>query len=35
MFVTGQPFGAKYLDLALEYFAAQPDVWLGHEWRHR
>ncbi|GAB3821980.1 polysaccharide deacetylase family protein [Kribbella italica] len=27
-FVIGQPFRAKYLDLALEYIAAQPDVWL-------
>jgi peptidoglycan/xylan/chitin deacetylase (PgdA/CDA1 family) len=27
-FVIGQPFRAKYLDLALEYLAAQPDVWL-------
>ena len=28
-FVIGQPFRAKYLDLALEYLAAQPDVWLA------
>ncbi|MBO2449709.1 polysaccharide deacetylase family protein [Actinomadura barringtoniae] len=27
-FVTGQPFRAKYLDQALEFVAAQPDVWL-------
>jgi peptidoglycan/xylan/chitin deacetylase (PgdA/CDA1 family) len=27
-FVIGQPFRAKYLDLALEYIATQPDVWL-------
>ncbi len=27
-FIIGQPFRAKYLDLALEYIAAQPDVWL-------
>ncbi len=27
-FVTGQPFRAKYLDQALEYLAAQPDIWL-------
>ncbi|MCM3882526.1 polysaccharide deacetylase family protein [Frankia sp. R82] len=27
-FVTGQPFRHKYLDQALEYLAAQPDVWL-------
>ncbi|ADB32852.1 polysaccharide deacetylase [Kribbella flavida DSM 17836] len=27
-FVIGQPFRAKYLDLALEYITAQPDVWL-------
>jgi hypothetical protein len=27
-FVIGQAFRAKYLDLALEYIAAQPDVWL-------
>ncbi len=27
-FVIGQPFRAKYLDLALEYLAAQPDIWL-------
>jgi peptidoglycan/xylan/chitin deacetylase (PgdA/CDA1 family) len=27
-FVIGQPFLAKYLDLALEYIAAQSDVWL-------
>lgn len=27
-FVIGQPFRHKYLDLALAYLAAQPDVWL-------
>jgi allantoinase len=27
-FVIGQPFRHKYLDQALEYLAAQPDVWL-------
>lgn len=27
-FVIGQPFRAKYLDLALQYIAAQSDVWL-------
>ena len=27
-FVIGQPFRAKYLDLALEYIASQSDVWL-------
>jgi allantoinase len=27
-FVTGQPFRAKYLDQALEFLAAQPDIWL-------
>ena len=27
-FVIGQPFRAKYLDLALQYLAAQPDVWM-------
>jgi peptidoglycan/xylan/chitin deacetylase (PgdA/CDA1 family) len=27
-FVIGQPFRAKYLDLALEYITSQPDVWL-------
>lgn len=27
-FVTGQAFRAKYLDQALEFLAAQPDVWL-------
>ncbi|GAA2115764.1 polysaccharide deacetylase family protein [Actinomadura alba] len=27
-FVTGQPFRHKYLDQALEYLAAQPDIWL-------
>ncbi|GIL25101.1 polysaccharide deacetylase family protein [Actinocatenispora comari] len=27
-FVTGQPFRAKYLDQALAYLAAQPDIWL-------
>jgi peptidoglycan/xylan/chitin deacetylase (PgdA/CDA1 family) len=27
-FVTGQAFRAKYLDQALAYLAAQPDVWL-------
>lgn len=27
-FVTGQPFRAKYLDEALAFVAAQPDVWL-------
>lgn len=27
-FVIGQPFRAKYLDLALEYIASQPDVWV-------
>jgi peptidoglycan/xylan/chitin deacetylase (PgdA/CDA1 family) len=27
-FVIGQAFRAKYLDLALEYLAGQPDVWL-------
>jgi peptidoglycan/xylan/chitin deacetylase (PgdA/CDA1 family) len=27
-FVIGQPFRAKYMDLALEYIATQPDVWL-------
>jgi len=27
-FVIGQPFRAKYLDLALRYIAAQPDVWM-------
>ncbi|NIK59335.1 polysaccharide deacetylase family protein [Kribbella shirazensis] len=27
-FVIGQPFRAKYLDLALEYVASQSDVWL-------
>jgi peptidoglycan/xylan/chitin deacetylase (PgdA/CDA1 family) len=27
-FVIGQPFRAKYLDLALEYITAQPDVWV-------
>jgi hypothetical protein len=25
---TGQPFRAKYLDQALAYLAAQPDIWL-------
>ncbi len=27
-FVTGQPFRAKYLDQALAFLAAQPDIWL-------
>ncbi|WP_370942003.1 polysaccharide deacetylase family protein [Amycolatopsis sp. cg5] len=27
-FVIGQPFRHKYLDQALEYLAAQPDIWL-------
>jgi hypothetical protein len=27
-FVTGQAFRAKYLDQALAFLAAQPDVWL-------
>lgn len=27
-FVTGQPFRTKYLDQALAYVAAHPDVWL-------
>lgn len=27
-FVTGQAFRAKYLDQALAYLAAQPDIWL-------
>lgn len=27
-FVTGQAFRAKYLDQALEFLAAQPDIWL-------
>ncbi|MBB5077989.1 polysaccharide deacetylase family protein [Nonomuraea endophytica] len=27
-FVTGQAFRAKYVDQALEYLAAQPDIWL-------
>lgn len=27
-FVIGQPFRAKYLDQALEFLAAQPDIWL-------
>jgi hypothetical protein len=27
-FVIGQAFRAKYLDLALEYIATQPDVWI-------
>jgi hypothetical protein len=27
-FVIGQPFRAKYLDLALDYITTQPDVWL-------
>lgn len=27
-FVIGQPFRAKYLDLALEFIAAQPEVWV-------
>ncbi|MEU8226705.1 polysaccharide deacetylase family protein [Kribbella sp. NPDC048915] len=27
-FVIGQPFRAKYLDLALQYVTAQPDVWV-------
>ena len=27
-FVIGQAFRAKYLDLALEYISAQPDVWM-------
>jgi peptidoglycan/xylan/chitin deacetylase (PgdA/CDA1 family) len=27
-FVIGQPFRARYLDQALEFLAAQPDVWL-------
>lgn len=27
-FVTGQAFRVKYLDQALEYLAAQPDIWL-------
>ncbi|GLY65309.1 polysaccharide deacetylase family protein [Amycolatopsis taiwanensis] len=27
-FVTGQPFRHKYLDQALAYLAAQPDIWL-------
>ncbi|MEU2721726.1 polysaccharide deacetylase family protein [Streptomyces smyrnaeus] len=27
-FVIGQPFRHKYLDEALEYLAAQPDIWL-------
>lgn len=27
-FVSGQPFRAKYVDEALAYLAAQPDVWL-------
>nr|WP_205856323.1 polysaccharide deacetylase family protein [Phytoactinopolyspora endophytica] len=27
-FVTGQAFRAKYFDQALEYLAAQPDIWL-------
>jgi peptidoglycan/xylan/chitin deacetylase (PgdA/CDA1 family) len=27
-FVIGQPFRAKYLDLALQYLAAQPDIWI-------
>jgi peptidoglycan/xylan/chitin deacetylase (PgdA/CDA1 family) len=28
-FVIGQPFRHKYLDQALEYLAAQPDIWLA------
>ena len=27
-FISGQPFRQKYLDLALEFVAGQPDVWL-------
>lgn len=27
-FVIGQPFRRKYLDQALDYLAAQPDIWL-------
>ena len=27
-FIIGQPFRHKYLDLALEFLAQQPDVWL-------
>ncbi|WP_242907143.1 polysaccharide deacetylase family protein [Actinomadura terrae] len=27
-FVIGQAFRAKYLDLALEFLAAQPDIWI-------
>ncbi|WP_157245655.1 polysaccharide deacetylase family protein [Nonomuraea typhae] len=27
-FVTGQAFRAKYVDQALEFLAAQPDIWL-------
>lgn len=27
-FIIGQPFRHKYLDLALEFIASQPDVWL-------
>ncbi|MDQ1623179.1 MAG: allantoinase [Actinomycetota bacterium] len=27
-FISGQPLRAKYLDLALEFIASQPDVWL-------
>lgn len=27
-FVIGRPFRHKYLDLALEFLAAQPDIWL-------
>ncbi|GHD55552.1 hypothetical protein GCM10010317_040890 [Streptomyces mirabilis] len=27
-FVTGQAFRTKYFDQALEYLAAQPDIWL-------
>jgi peptidoglycan/xylan/chitin deacetylase (PgdA/CDA1 family) len=39
-FVTGQAFRAKYFDQALEFLAAQPDIWLttsdeiaDHYWR--
>lgn len=28
-FVIGQPFRARYLDQALAYLAAQPDIWLA------
>ena len=27
-FIINQPFRHKYLDLALEFIAGQPDVWL-------